>query len=249
MDKNCKNQDTIKFSTETNNLSLSFNGDKTKVILKIDGVITDELIVKTERKCLFSWDEIPGSDNRRLIEFLKKNFGIDWVKTTKIEKTKLITKIENGRTVEFIAETENGELNIYEKNTRKMIYKEDKKGSNYPIGEEIKKWEYFQKIRDRPFAKKLDTLHKNRFLRDYSYRVLKEANEVRNKIHDQSFGYALFSEQDLILFHQASFITNNIMEAIKYEKGKEISPVLESISNNLKNKAEEHAKQCLLKPN
>ncbi len=47
---------------------------------------------------LFSWDEIPGNDNIRLIEYLKKNFGIDWIKPEKIEK------INNGRTVIVSAE-------------------------------------------------------------------------------------------------------------------------------------------------
>jgi hypothetical protein len=35
---------------------------------------------------LFSWDEIPGKDSGRLIEFIEQNFGIDWIKTANIEK-------------------------------------------------------------------------------------------------------------------------------------------------------------------
>jgi hypothetical protein len=84
---------------------------------------------------LFSWDDIPGNDNWRLIKFLKQKFGIDWVETTKIEKIdnnktiKLSFKnnslslslkdetvkleIDDGRTDEFIARTENSKLNIY----------------------------------------------------------------------------------------------------------------------------------------
>ena len=45
-----------------------------------------EIIVVSKEKDLFNWNEIPGNDNRRLIEFLRKNFGIEWVKTAKIEK-------------------------------------------------------------------------------------------------------------------------------------------------------------------
>lgn len=48
---------------------------------------------------LFSWDGIPGNDNERLIEFLKKNFGIAWVETSKIEK------IENDKTIKVSTET------------------------------------------------------------------------------------------------------------------------------------------------
>jgi hypothetical protein len=88
---------------------------------------------------LFSWDEIPGNDNVKLIEFLRQKFGIDWLRTPKVEKidlgmiikisteknllllklnnekTKLFMEINDGRTDEFIAKTENDKLNIYSK--------------------------------------------------------------------------------------------------------------------------------------
>lgn len=86
---------------------------------------------------LFCWDEIPGNDDGRLLEFLAKKFGFDWVKTAKIEKiddcriikvssednylslklndekTKVNIEIDNVRKDEFIASTENFELKIY----------------------------------------------------------------------------------------------------------------------------------------
>lgn len=48
---------------------------------------------------LFSWDEIPGNDNGRLIEYLNQNFGIDWAKTENIEKidNDMIIRISNGK--------------------------------------------------------------------------------------------------------------------------------------------------------
>ena len=87
--------------------------------------------------CLFSWDNIPGNDNLRLIEFLKQNFGIDWVKTAKIEKidngktikvstqknylllklnneqTEVNLEIDDVRTDKFVVKIENSKLNIY----------------------------------------------------------------------------------------------------------------------------------------
>ena len=87
---------------------------------------------------LFSWDNIPGNDNERLIRFLKTRFGIEWAETAKIEKidndrtiklsfennslslrlnnekTKMNLEIDNDRTDEFIVHTENGKLNIYD---------------------------------------------------------------------------------------------------------------------------------------
>ncbi len=86
---------------------------------------------------LFSWDGIPENDKVRLIEFLKQNFSIDWVKTAKIEeidndktikvfteknylslklndeKTEVKIEIDDGRTDKFVVKIENSKLNIY----------------------------------------------------------------------------------------------------------------------------------------
>lgn len=86
---------------------------------------------------LFSWDEVPGNDSGRLIEYLKQEFDIGWVETAKIEKidnvriirvtteknylslglnnekTMVNLKIDDGRSAEFMTKSENGKLNIY----------------------------------------------------------------------------------------------------------------------------------------
>ncbi|CAG0986944.1 MAG: hypothetical protein MPEBLZ_02887 [Candidatus Methanoperedens nitroreducens] len=86
---------------------------------------------------LFSWDEIPGNDNIKFVEYLKKNFGIDWVRPEEIEKinngrtvtvsteknrlelllndesNKVNLIINDFRTSEFIVKVETGKLNIY----------------------------------------------------------------------------------------------------------------------------------------
>jgi DNA-binding response OmpR family regulator len=88
-------------------------------------------------KYLFNWNEIPGNDNDRLIDFLRKNYDINWVRIAKIEKmddgktirisveknslsfslniekTRVNLIIDDGRTSEFIAKMESGKLNIY----------------------------------------------------------------------------------------------------------------------------------------
>ncbi|VVB97205.1 CRISPR-associated endoribonuclease Cas6 [uncultured archaeon] len=95
------------------------------------------------KKLLFSWDEILRNKKRRLIEFLIQKFGIDWIKTAKIEKTndektiKISTeknclslklnnektevnlKIDDGRTDDLISKMEKNKLNIYGKNIGK----------------------------------------------------------------------------------------------------------------------------------
>ena len=94
---------------------------------------------------LFSWDEIPGNDDERIIEFLKDELKIEWAKTENIskiddgktiivsnkekslslklndEKTKVNLKIDDGRVHEFTVKTENGKLNIYD-STYETIY-------------------------------------------------------------------------------------------------------------------------------
>jgi hypothetical protein len=96
---------------------------------------------------LFSWDEIPGNDNGRLIEFLSQKFGIDWVNTAKIEKHeggKIINisvekcfislrlneekntinmNFHDEKTYEFSVKNENGRLNIYVNSNKGPIIK------------------------------------------------------------------------------------------------------------------------------
>lgn len=86
---------------------------------------------------LFCWDKIPGSNDVQLIEFLLRNFHVNWVRMAKIkksednktinisdgqnylslrldtEKTKVNLVINDGRTDEYIVKMENGMLNIY----------------------------------------------------------------------------------------------------------------------------------------
>lgn len=98
---------------------------------------------------VFGWDNVPGKDNKKLIEFLDKNFDINWIKTAKLEKTdigktiriyaeekslslkltdiktndealEVILAIDDSDKDEFIADIEDGELNIYE--MKKKIY-------------------------------------------------------------------------------------------------------------------------------
>lgn len=86
---------------------------------------------------VFIWDDIPGKDNGKLIEFLKIRFSIDWIETAEIEKidggrtirlsfknnflsltlndwkNRVNIKIDDGRTDEIVARTVNDKLYIY----------------------------------------------------------------------------------------------------------------------------------------
>ncbi len=94
-------------------------------------------LLKIRLNNLFNWEKITENGNSRLIQFLRQNFGIKWIKKAKIEalangqtiriftgknslslrlndeKTKVTLKIDDGRTENFIVRMEKGKLNIY----------------------------------------------------------------------------------------------------------------------------------------
>ena len=103
---------------------------------------------------IFNWENVPGKDSGKLIEYLEQKYGVDWVRTAKIEKigndeiriateknllsltlnnqkTNVILKINNVRTDEFIVKMENGNVNIY-KDTQQVTRKGVKLQSGYP---------------------------------------------------------------------------------------------------------------------
>ncbi len=95
--------------------------------------------LKIQKAYLFSWDNIPGNDNERLIGFLKQRFkNFDWLNNAQIQKvddntkkiyyndnslvlvldinqTMVEVKINTDTIDEFLARLENGKLNIYQK--------------------------------------------------------------------------------------------------------------------------------------
>jgi len=85
---------------------------------------------------LFNWENVPGKDEGKLKEFLEQKYGVDWIRSAKIEKignneirmsteknvlvlnlnnenTKVTLSINKIKTDEFIVKTENSKLNVY----------------------------------------------------------------------------------------------------------------------------------------
>ncbi len=206
-----------------------------------------------EGSYLFRWHKIPVRDNWRLIKFLEQNYSIDWVKTAKIKK------INGGKTINIFTEKNSILLNLDDEKTKvnlniddcmtdelivKIIVKKEheelkifKEDSKESLVEEIE-WKKFQEIKSWDYTKKIDTLYWEKILGDFSHRVLDEANEVRNKIHDPSI-VAPFSMQDLTLFHNARVITERILMATRNDFG-------EIRSAKIKYGAEKFAEECLL---
>lgn len=65
-------------------------------VVKMSTVSLEQDFVK--ERFLFCWDKIPGSDNEKLIDFLRKEYKIDWVSTEKIEKA------DDKRTIKIYSE-------------------------------------------------------------------------------------------------------------------------------------------------
>ncbi len=102
---------------------------------------------KNETLSFFSWDDIPGKDSNRLIEFITQNYGANWVKNAKIEKKdndstvtismesnyislrlndekdKVTMVSTDGWKTEFTVKQKNGRLDIYEALVAREILK------------------------------------------------------------------------------------------------------------------------------
>lgn len=235
----------------------------TQMVMITKGVFKGKIknLDSDEGLYLYRWNKIEVGDTWKLIKFLNQNYNIDWVKTSKIkksngeqtielfteknylslklnnDKTKVNLNIDDGRTDEFIVK----KVEVKKSEVLK-IYEE---GSSGAFGEEID-WKKFQDIKGLPFTRKIDTLYNAKILGDFSYRVLHEANDVRNKIHNQ---FAPFSEQDIKLFGIAKVVTDSLLEATRIDYGKDIAKEVKDIAKNYKNNAEKCAEQCLLKLN
>lgn len=114
-------------------------------------------LIENERKYLFSWEENIENDNARLIEFLIQNFNVNWARDAEInksddgktihfsyrenslslslnnEKTKVNMTINEVSTAEFVANMENGNLNIYDANLIEQYDEKSIKESSYEI--------------------------------------------------------------------------------------------------------------------
>lgn len=105
----------------------------------------DLIMKEKENEYLFSWNEISGKDSVKFIEFLRQNYGVNWVRTKDIkkidndtlikvfsanksisfridkEKSKAILEIDNEKT-EFSMKKENNKLNIYENDKHALLF-------------------------------------------------------------------------------------------------------------------------------
>lgn len=161
---------TIKCTDENKSILLELNDEKTTVGLKMSDL--DEIPIQSEKedkRYSFNWDKIPGNDNNWLIEFLRENFEIDWVKCENIkktddgktikcsdgnnsillernnEKTTVKLTISDIRNYKIIAKKENDKLNIYDRSG--FIFFDKFTKERIPVTR-IEKWRDFTKLVD-----------------------------------------------------------------------------------------------------
>ena len=73
---------------------------------------------------LFSWDDIPGNDNKRLIEFLTRNYDAEWIKGAKIEK------IDDGKTIVIAGEENRISLRLNDDKDKVTVLLDDAAGGH-----------------------------------------------------------------------------------------------------------------------
>lgn len=139
-DLKIKDEDAVISSETFDRKELYYNIIKCNTNEKYKNVknIFDEELPKKLKaySYLFSWEKIPGDDNKKLQKYLRQKFGIEWVEkayfnkengkkitlirkpnhlslTLNDEKTNVHLEIDNVRTDKFIVKTENDELKIY----------------------------------------------------------------------------------------------------------------------------------------
>ena len=99
------------------------SGDHETARLGIDMIYTcytshfkKEYLFSSDVECLFSWDSVPGDDDKKLKDFLRDNFDIGWAENAKILKSdggKTISIFNDENAAEIIIDKkENGKLDI-----------------------------------------------------------------------------------------------------------------------------------------
>ena len=111
---------------------------------------------------LFRWDDIPGNDNEKLIEFLKQNFGIDWVKTAKIEK------IDEGKTIKVSNQKNHLLIKLNDEQTEVNLVIDDLRTNKYVVKIENRKLNIYteKKVTDLHAAVISGFRHKNGILNE-----------------------------------------------------------------------------------
>jgi deoxycytidylate deaminase len=221
-------------------------------------------------KYLFSWNGTPRNYNTKLIEFLKQNFNIDWVRNAKIEKidniktikvsteknylslklndeqTEVRLEIDDGRTDKFVVKNENCKLNIYGKK---------KEGFVFDSIRNVAEVKWFQDHCPNFYLIAVDCSHSIRWERvkekNYYKLELKESNFEEDDIRDKNEKHSPHGQQVQLCVYEADIVINNDNNypnkkaAIKRLKDKVNGHLLERISENRDLKVPRNDEFCM----
>ena len=105
-------------------------------------LVDEQQQLSSQKKYLFSWDEIPGNDSLELMEFIKDKFEIKWIKTANIDKYESDNIIKISNDENFIS------LKFDDNKTKVRIEIDDGRINNYLVKKENNKLNIFQKINE-----------------------------------------------------------------------------------------------------
>ncbi len=71
---------------------------------RIGGLISHVFIVEVDVLYMFSWDNVPGSESKRLLSYLTEEFGIDWAEGAEIRKS------DDGRAIHIFTAENSAEI-------------------------------------------------------------------------------------------------------------------------------------------
>lgn len=154
-----------------------------------------------EGKHWFSWDNVPGNDNEKLIKLLRNKLDIDWVEYAKIRKfnddrTIHIFKDENSAEIEIIdAENEKATLKISDGKTYDLKIKKNN-GKPY-----IKESILIYKVKRNSFSHNRTNreISKNEFKKAYQMVPIEKPGVIRNKVQGYAYVWAVLHDQMISL--------------------------------------------------
>ena len=148
-----------------------------KITNKFDIIMSFRFINEFYRESfLFSWNEIQGKDNERVIEYLKDTIGINWVNEATFENDDMIITISNDRnTLSFeIIDYETAVLIIDGKKTDDLILKKENNTKNI----------YIDKYYKNKGMYKIITESVSEYLEEKGMFILSDVTDIINDNHN-----------------------------------------------------------------
>jgi hypothetical protein len=158
---------------------------------------------------LFTWDEISGIDDERLIKFLKNEYKIDWAKTENISKS------DDGNTISITDDDNSLSLTLNDKKTNVKIRIEDSKVGEFSVRHENGKINIYSGGKSIPPDTSMTEVLKAFFQKNYS--KFEDGITSENKVE---FKY-LISLMTVLLSEDVVFHYSENTTWLKNEKTKD----------------------------